>query len=195
MRRAEIERNTNETKIYLTLNLDGRGNFSGSSGVGFFDHMLELFAHHGRFDLHVQCTGDTHVDFHHAVEDIGISLGQAFRSALGDCKGIVRYGSFVLPMDESLVNVALDFSGRSFLHYDVEIPSAKVGDFDTELCEEFFLALSRSCGLTLHIKLEYGKNAHHIIEACFKCVARAMRIAVAVDSEYADEIPSTKGVL
>lgn len=195
MRIAEINRNTNETKIKLKLNLDGRGDFSGSSGIGFFDHMLELFAHHGRFNIDIECNGDTHVDFHHTVEDIGISLGQAFKLALGDSKGIVRYGSFILPMDESLVSVALDFSGRNFLYYDVDILREKVGEFDTELCEEFFTSFSRNCGMTLHIKLEHGTNAHHIIEACFKGVARAIRQAIKIDSEYADEIPSTKGVL
>lgn len=195
MRTSKIIRNTNETKISLALDLDGIGNFTGTSGIGFFDHMLELFTHHGHFDLELECDGDTYVDFHHTVEDIGISLGQAFKAALGDCKGITRYGNFMMPMDETLIIVALDFSGRNYLVYDVEISCGKVGDFDTELCEEFFLAFSRNCGLTLHIKLEHGKNSHHIIEACFKGVARAIGQAVSIDKNHPDQIPSSKGVL
>lgn len=195
MRKSTIIRNTTETQIELDLNIDGSGIFTGSSGIGFFDHMLQLFSHHGRLDINLNCNGDKHVDFHHTVEDVGIALGQAFIKALGDKKGIYRYGSFMMPMDETLISVALDFSGRNFLYYDVQIQQDKVGDFDTELCEEFFLAFSRSCGLTLHIKLEHGKNAHHIIEACFKGVARAIGQAVKIDKDYADEIPSTKGLL
>ncbi len=195
MRTSTIERNTGETRIKLTLSLDGKGKYLVDTGCGFLNHMLELFARHGGFDLDVKCVGDTDVDFHHTTEDIGIVLGLAIKQALGDCKGITRYGSFLLPMDESLVLCALDISGRSTLNYDLSIPAAKVGDFDTELCEEFFTALCRSAGITLHLKQLDGKNSHHIIEAAFKGFARALKIAVKIDADNADTIPSTKGVL
>ena len=195
MRTATIERNTGETRIKLTLSLDGKGKYLVDTGCGFLNHMLELFARHGGFDLDVKCVGDTDVDFHHTTEDIGIVLGTAIKQALGDCKGITRYGSFLLPMDESLVLCAIDISGRSTLNYGLSIPAAKVGDFDTELTEEFFTALCRSAGITLHIKQLDGKNSHHIIEAAFKGFARALKIAVKIDTDNADTIPSTKGVL
>ena len=195
MRTAEIVRTTNETDIRLSLNLDGSGKSEVSSGVGFLDHMLTLFAKHGRFDLQLTCNGDTYVDDHHTVEDIGIALGQAFETALGDKRGIVRYGSFTLPMDETLILSAVDISGRSHLDFGLQIPTAKVGTFDTELAEEFFLGFVRNANLTLHIKQLEGKNSHHIIEGMFKCVARTLKQAVAIDENYKDEIPSTKGVL
>ncbi len=195
MRTAEIIRTTQETAIRLSLNLDGSGNSEIHSGVGFLDHMLTLFAKHGRFDLTLTCDGDTYVDDHHSVEDIGIALGQAFEQALGDKRGIVRYGSFILPMDETLILSAVDLSGRSLLNYDLHIPTEKVGTFDTELTEEFFLGFTRNANLTLHIKQLEGTNSHHIIEGTFKCVARAMKEAVAIDERFCDEIPSTKGVL
>ncbi len=195
MRTAEIKRTTKETDIALTLDLDGTGKSEINSGVGFLDHMLTLFAKHGRFDLTLTCNGDTYVDDHHSVEDIGIALGQAFDMALGDKRGIVRYGSFILPMDETLILSAVDISGRSYLNYDLHIPTEKVGTFDTELTEEFFWGFVRNANLTLHIKQLEGKNSHHIIEGAFKCVARTMKQAVAIDSRFFDEIPSTKGVL
>lgn len=195
MRTATIERNTGETRIKLTLSLDGKGKYLVDTGCGFLNHMLELFARHGGFDLDVKCVGDTDVDFHHTTEDVGIVIGTAIKQALGDCKGITRYGSFLLPMDESLVLCALDISGRSTLNYGLSIPAANVGDFDTELTEEFFTALCRSAGITLHIKQLDGKNSHHIIEAAFKGFARALKIAVKIDNDNADTIPSTKGVL
>ncbi len=195
MRTAEINRKTNETDISLSLNLDGTGKSEINSGVGFLDHMLTLFARHGRFDLTLRCDGDTYVDDHHSVEDIGIALGQAFTKALGDKRGIVRYGSFILPMDETLILSAVDISGRSYLNFDLNIPTQKVGTFDTELCEEFFLGFVRNADLTLHIKQLEGKNSHHIIEGTFKCVARCMKQATAIDEAFKDEIPSTKGVL
>lgn len=195
MRTATIERNTGETRINLTLSLDGNGTYSVDTGCGFLNHMLQLFARHGGFDLDVRCVGDTDVDFHHTTEDVGIVLGSALKQALGDCKGITRYGSFMLPMDESLVLCALDISGRNTLCYDLKIPAEKVGDFDTELTEEFFTALCRSAGITLHLKQLDGKNSHHIIEAAFKGFARALKAAVKIDGENADRIPSTKGVL
>ena len=195
MRSATIKRKTNETDIELTLNLDGTGKIQIDTGVGFLDHMLTLFARHGRFDLVLKCDGDTYVDDHHSVEDIGIALGQAFEKALGEKRGIYRYGSFILPMDETLILSAVDISGRSYLNYDLHIPTQKVGTFDTELAEEFFLGFVRNANLTLHIKQLEGKNSHHIIEGTFKCVARAMKQAVAIDQEFKDEIPSTKGVL
>lgn len=195
MRTAEIKRTTKETDIALTLDLDGTGKSEINSGVGFLDHMLTLFAKHGRFDLTLTCNGDTYVDDHHSVEDIGIALGQAFDMALGDKRGIVRYGSFILPMDETLILSAVDISGRSYLNYDLHIPTEKVGSFDTELTEEFFWGFVRNANLTLHIKQLEGKNSHHIIEGAFKCVARTMKQAVAIDSRFSDEIPSTKGVL
>lgn len=195
MRTAEIKRTTKETDIALTLDLDGTGKSEINSGVGFLDHMLTLFAKHGRFDLTLTCNGDTYVDDHHSVEDIGIALGQAFDMALGDKRGIVRYGSFILPMDETLILSAVDISGRSYLNYDLHIPTEKVGSFDTELTEEFFWGFVRNANLTLHIKQLEGKNSHHIIEGAFKCVARTMKQAVGIDPRFSDEIPSTKGVL
>ena len=195
MRAAEINRKTAETDIALKLNLDGKGESQIDTGVGFLDHMLTLFAKHGRFDLTVQCTGDTYVDDHHTVEDIGIALGQAFAEALGDKKGIRRYGREVLPMDEALVLTAVDFSGRSYLAYGLKIPTPTVGTFDTELVEEFWMAFTRNAKCTLHIHQMAGTNSHHIIEGAFKSAAKTMRAAVSVDAAFADEIPSTKGVL
>ena len=195
MRTAQITRTTKETDIRLTLNLDGTGKSAIHSGVGFLDHMLTLFAKHGRFDLDLTCNGDTEVDDHHSVEDIGIALGQAFEQALGDKRGIVRYGSFILPMDETLILSAVDISGRSYLNFDLQIPTQKVGTFDTELAEEFFLGFVRNANLTLHLKQLEGKNSHHIIEGTFKSFGRTMKQAVAIDENFRDEIPSTKGVL
>lgn len=195
MRTAEINRKTAETDISLIINLDGSGKSSIETGCGFLNHMLTLFASHGKFDLTLSCKGDTEVDDHHTVEDIGIALGQAFRDALGDKKGIIRYGSMILPMDEALILSAVDFSGRSFLGYDMSIPTEKVGTFDTELVEEFWLGFVRNSGSTLHIKQISGSNSHHIIEGAFKSVARSMRAAVKIDAGFAEEIPSTKGVL
>ena len=193
MRTAQITRRTAETDIMLTLNLDGTGKSTIKTGVGFLDHMLTLFAAHGKFDLEVTCQGDTWVDDHHSAEDIGICLGQAFQTALGDKRGITRYGSYLLPMDEALIQTAVDISGRSFLGYGLQIPTEKIGSFDTELVEEFWLAFVRQCPMSLHIRQLAGKNAHHIVEGCFKSVARSLRIAVASDGT--NEIPSTKGVL
>ena len=195
MRTAEINRKTAETDIMLTLDLDGRGCSEVDTGIGFLDHMLTLFAKHGRFDLTVRCRGDLNVDGHHTTEDIGIALGTAFKQALGDKKGIVRYGDTTLPMDESLVLTAVDFSGRAYLGFELPIPTEKVGSFDTELVQEFFLAFVRSACCTLHIRLLAGSNSHHIIEGTFKSAARTLRKAAAVDPEFADEIPSTKGLL
>ena len=193
MRTAEIIRKTAETDIMLTLNLDGTGKSTVKTGVGFLDHMLTLFAAHGKFDLTVSCQGDTYVDDHHSAEDIGICLGMAFQQALGDKRGITRYGSFLLPMDEALIQTAVDISGRSYLGFGLEIPTEKIGSFDTELVEEFWLAFVRCCPMSLHIRQLAGKNSHHIVEGCFKSVARSLRIAVKTDGT--DEIPSTKGVL
>ena len=193
MRTAEISRKTAETDILLTLNLDGTGKSTVKTGVGFLDHMLTLFAAHGKFDLQITCKGDTWVDDHHSAEDIGICLGQAFAKALGEKRGITRYGSFLLPMDEALIQTAVDISGRSYLGYGLEIPTEKIGTFDTELVEEFWLAFVRCCPMSLHIRQLAGKNAHHIVEGCFKSVARSLRLAVKTDGS--DEIPSTKGVL
>jgi len=190
-----INRKTAETEIQLSLNLDGTGTNHIDTGVGFLDHMLTLLSKHSRFDLDVQCSGDTQVDDHHSVEDIGICLGQAFAQCLGDKKGINRYGSFLLPMDEALVLVAVDLSGRDTLRYGLQIPTQKVGTFDTELVEEFLLAFVRNAGITLHVRQLDGTNSHHIIEAAFKGLGRALAIAVAIDPQRADEIPSTKGVL
>lgn len=195
MRTAEITRKTNETDITLKLNLDGKGINTIDSGCGFLDHMLTLFARHGGFDLNVTCKGDTEVDYHHTVEDIGIVLGDAFKQALGDMRGITRYGSFILPMDETLIMTAVDISGRSHLSYGLEIPTAKVGDFDTELTEEFFLGFIRHAGITLHIRQLAGSNSHHIIEGTFKSVARSLKEAVSIDEANKNQIPSTKGVL
>lgn len=195
MRNAAICRKTAETDITLRLELDGTGKSNIATGCGFLDHMLTLFASHGRFDLDVTCVGDTYVDYHHTVEDIGIALGQAFAQALGEKRGICRYGDIILPMDEALILSAVDFSGRSFLGYALEIPTQKVGDFDTELCEEFWNGFVRKAECSLHIRQLAGTNSHHIIEGMFKSVARTLRKAVAVDKAFADEIPSTKGVL
>ena len=195
MRTAAIQRTTAETDITLSLNLDGRGESSIQSGVGFLDHMLTLFARHGRFDLTLVCKGDTEVDDHHSTEDIGIALGQAFTKALGNKKGIVRYGSMLLPMDEALILAAVDLSGRACLGYDLTLPRAKVGSFDTELVEEFFLGFVRNCPCSLHLRQIAGSNTHHIIEGAFKAFGRAMKAAVKIDEDFADEIPSTKGVL
>lgn len=195
MRVSEIKRTTSETDISLKLNIDGKGSGSINSGCGFLDHMLILFSKHSGFDLVLTCNGDTKVDYHHTVEDIGIVLGKAFCEALGDMRGITRYGGSVLPMDESLVLSAVDISGRSHLTYDLEIPAQRVGDFDTELVREFFEAFVRNANITLHIKRLSGSNSHHIIEAAFKSVARALREAVAIEEKFKDEIPSTKGAL
>ena len=195
MRNAEIVRNTAETKIRLTLELDGTGKSGIATGVGFLDHMLVLFAKHGRFDLTVSCQGDTWVDDHHTVEDVGIALGQAFKQALADKKGITRYGNMILPMDEALILTAVDLSGRGYLGYDLQIPAQKVGTFDTELVEEFWLAFVRNAECTLHIRQLAGTNSHHIIEGAFKSAGRSLRAAVAIEAAFADEIPSTKGVL
>lgn len=195
MRISDINRKTYETDIKLKLNLDGTGKSEIDTGCGFLDHMLTLFAKHGRFDLNVKCVGDTYVDDHHTVEDIGIALGDAFYAALGDKKGIIRYGNMILPMDEALILSAVDLSGRGHLEYDLDIPTDKVGTFDTELVVEFFLAFVRNAKCTLHIKKLAGTNSHHIIEGAFKSVARSLKDAVSIDAEYKDEIPSTKGVL
>ena len=195
MRVSEINRKTAETDIQLMLNIDGSGKSNIETGCGFLDHMLTLFAKHGRFDLDVCCKGDIEVDFHHTAEDIGICLGKAFSEALGDKKGICRYGNMILPMDEALIITAVDFSGRSYLAYTVNLLRAKVGDFDTELCEEFWQAFVREAGLNLHINQMAGVNTHHIIEGIFKSAARSIRAAVAIDEKAKDEVPSTKGVL
>ncbi len=195
MRAAEIKRDTRETQISLSLDLDGTGKADITTGVGFLDHMLELFAHHGDFDLTVTCRGDTQVDGHHTVEDIGIALGQAFTRALGDKRGIVRYGQFLLPMDETLVLCAADLSGRACLGWAVDLPAPKVGDFDTELAKEFWLGFVRSCPGSIHIRQMAGENTHHILEAVFKGMGRTLKMAAALDPRHADEIPSTKGVL
>ncbi|MBQ6622697.1 MAG: imidazoleglycerol-phosphate dehydratase HisB [Mogibacterium sp.] len=195
MRNAEISRKTAETDIELWLELDGSGRSEIDTGVGFLDHMLTLLAKHGGFDLVVRCDGDTYVDDHHSVEDIGITLGRAFAEAIGDKRGIRRYGNTILPMDEALILTAVDISGRSYLGFELEIPTEKVGTFDTELVEEFFLGFVRTAGITLHIRQMAGKNTHHIIEGTFKSFARTMRNAVAIDERFRDEIPSTKGTL
>ena len=195
MRTANIKRDTRETQIRLTLDLDGAGKSSVSSGVGFLDHMLELFARHGDFDLTLTCHGDTQVDFHHSVEDIGICLGQAFAESLGDKRGIARYGQFLLPMDEALVLCAVDLSGRDYLGWALDLPAQKVGDFDTELAKEFWLGFVRCCPSSVHIRQMAGENTHHILEAVFKGMGRALRMAAAPDEKHRAEIPSTKGVL
>ena len=195
MRKAYIERKTAETDISLTLELDGTGLSDIRSGLGFLDHMLTLFARHGRFDLTLTCAGDTQVDGHHSAEDIGICLGQAFREALGDKKGIVRYGDTTLPMDEALILTAADISGRAYLSCELDIPAQKVGDFDTELVAEFWAAFVRSAALTLHIRQLAGSNSHHIIEGVFKSAARTLKKACALDPALGDEVPSTKGTL
>lgn len=195
MRNATIERKTAETDIKLSLNIDGTGKSSINSGCGFLDHMLTLFAKHGRFDLSVECAGDTNVDYHHTVEDIGIVLGSAFKQALGDKRGIERYGDIILPMDEALILTAVDLSGRAYLGYELNIPTEKVGDFDTELVKEFWLGFIRTAECTLHIKQLAGINSHHIIEGAFKSAARSISKAVKINPDYIGEIPSTKGVL
>lgn len=195
MRSSEIKRKTAETDIMLRLEIDGTGKSNIDTGCGFLNHMLTLFASHGRFDLEVKCVGDVEVDYHHTVEDIGIALGDAFFEALGDKRGIVRYGNMLLPMDEALILSAVDFSGRAYLEYSLDIPTQKVGDFDCELCEEFWIAFARNARCTLHLRQLSGRNSHHIIEGAFKSAARSIRQAVAVDWDFADEIPSTKGVL
>ena len=195
MRNSVIARKTAETEINLTLNLDGEGVSKIDTGCGFLNHMLTLFARHGNFNLTVYCKGDIDVDYHHTAEDIGICLGEAFKNALGDMKGITRYAHTILPMDESLILSAVDISGRSFLSFNAEIPTEKVGDFDTELVREFFEAFVRKAEITLHIKRLDGYNSHHIIEGIYKSVARSMKAAVAIDEKNKDKIPSTKGVL
>ena len=195
MRKVTLARKTGETDVALTLNLDGDGKTEIQSGCGFLDHMLTVFAKHGGFDLTLSCKGDVEVDYHHTTEDIGITLGQAFLKALGEKRGILRYGDITLPMDEALISAAVDISGRSYLACNLEIPSSKVGDFDTELCEEFWLAFVREAKLTLHVNQLAGKNSHHIIEGAFKAVARALGKAVKIDENRKEEIPSTKGVL
>ncbi len=195
MRTAQIERKTAETEISLFLQLDGRGDADIQTGCGFLDHMLVLFAKHGRFDLKIRCTGDTYVDDHHTVEDVGIVLGQAFETALGEKRGICRYGNMILPMDEALILSAVDLSGRSYLGYKLDIPTEKVGTFDTQLVKEFWLGFVRKCECALHINSLAGENAHHIIEGAFKSVARSMKAAVAIDPAFAEDVMSTKGVL
>lgn len=195
MRTSEINRKTNETDIKLKLNIDGEGKNSIDTGCGFLDHMLTLFSRHARFDLEVKCVGDTYVDYHHTVEDIGIVLGKALANCLGEMRGIKRYGSFILPMDESLILTAVDISGRSYLGFSLDIPTQRVGDFDTELVREFFEAFVRNSNITLHINQLEGYNSHHIIEGAFKSVARSLKEAVSIDERFKNEIPSTKGVL
>lgn len=195
MRKAELKRKTNETDIEIKLNIDGSGIGCIDTGCGFLNHMLTLFAKHARFDLAVSCDGDTEVDYHHTTEDIGICLGLVLKEALGDMRGIERYAHIILPMDEALILCAVDVSGRPHLEFEADIPTAKVGDFDTELCEEFMLALVRNAGITLHIKHLAGKNSHHIIEAVFKALGRVLSSAAKINEEYRDEIPSTKGVI
>ncbi|WP_277656297.1 imidazoleglycerol-phosphate dehydratase HisB [Seleniivibrio woodruffii] len=191
-RKSSISRKTTETEIALALNVDGSGKYSVDTGIGFLNHMLELFTRHGGFDIELKAKGDLHIDGHHTAEDIGIVLGDAFREALGDKRGIRRYGFFLLPMDETLIECAVDFSGRTYLNFDADIPAEKVGDFDTELTEEFFKAFADRAGINLHIIKRYGRNTHHIIEGIFKCVARAIKDAVRIES---DQVMSTKGTL
>lgn len=195
MRTAKLRRTTGETDVAVVLDLDGAGKSEISTGCGFLDHMLTLFARHGRFDLTVQAKGDTWVDDHHTVEDVGITLGDAFARALGEKRGVTRYGSTILPMDEALILTAVDLSGRGLLCYDLAIPTEKVGTFDTQLTGEFFAAFARRADLTLHVKQLAGTNSHHIIEGAFKSLARSLRTAVAIDPAAAGEVPSTKGVL
>ena len=195
MRTAKLRRTTGETDVAVVLDLDGAGKSEISTGCGFLDHMLTLFARHGRFDLTVQAKGDTWVDDHHTVEDVGITLGDAFAKALGDKRGVTRYGSTILPMDEALILTAVDLSGRGLLCYDLAIPTEKVGTFDTQLAGEFFAAFTRRADVTLHVKQLAGTNSHHIIEGAFKSLARSLRTAVAIDPAAAEEVPSTKGVL
>ncbi len=195
MRRSVIERKTSETEIYLRLDIDGSGEYEVETGVGFFDHMLELFAKHGSFDLSVGCKGDLNVDMHHTVEDIGICLGKAFAQSCGNFAGIYRYGDIILPMDEALVMCAVDCGGRSFLNFDVQIPTEKVGEFDTELVKEFLIAFASNAKINIHLKMLSGDNSHHIIEAVFKSLARALKKALAIDPDADGQIPSTKGAI
>lgn len=195
MRRATLNRTTAETDISVELNLDGTGIYDNQTGVGFFDHMLDQLSRHALIDMTVRCKGDLHIDDHHTVEDVGIAIGQALAEAVGDKKGIQRYGSFLLAMDDALVRCALDLSGRPFLVWNVDIPTPKIGTFDTELVREFFQALSTHAGITLHVDMLHGLNSHHIAEAAFKSVARALRMALEVDPRMADAVPSTKGML
>jgi imidazoleglycerol-phosphate dehydratase len=195
MRSAEISRKTAETDIRVEINLDGTGVYDNQTGVGFFDHMLDQLARHSLIDMKIRCTGDLHIDDHHSVEDVGIALGQALTTALGDKRGIRRYGACLLPMDDALVRAALDLSGRPYLVWHVEMPTAKIGAFDTELVREFFQAFSTHGGITLHVDQIHGINSHHIAEAAFKAVARALREAVETDPRKADAVPSTKGSL
>ena len=195
MRNAQIKRTTKETDIDLSINLDGKGDSVINSGCGFLDHMLTLFAKHARFDLNVKCVGDVEVDYHHTTEDIAICLGDAFKNAIGDKKGICRYGDIILPMDEALILSAVDISGRGQCYYNMQMPTEKVGDFDTELCKEFWDGFARQAGISLHIVMLDGGNSHHIIEGSFKSVARSLRKAVKIDPELKDEIPSTKGII
>lgn len=195
MRSATIERNTTETEIWAAVSLDGSGEYDIETGVGFFDHMLEQLARHSLIDITVRAKGDLHIDDHHTVEDVGIALGRALTQALGDAKGVRRYGSCLLPMDETLTRAALDYSRRPFLVWRTTFPTQKIGDFDTELVREFFQAFAINGGLTLHVETLYGANSHHIAESCFKAVARALREAVALDPRKPDATPSTKGVL
>ncbi len=195
MRNADIERNTNETKIRLRLELDGEGRSTVDTGCGFLDHMMTLFSAHGGFDLELECRGDVNVDYHHTTEDIGIALGQAFSKALGDKRGITRYGFMILPMDETLVLSAVDISGRCYLGFNVTFPTEKIGDFDTELVKEFWYGFARAAAVTLHIKMFDGENSHHIAEAVFKSTARALKTAVSFDESLKGRVPSTKGTL
>ncbi|MEO0401442.1 MAG: imidazoleglycerol-phosphate dehydratase HisB [Pseudomonadota bacterium] len=195
MRSTTLTRTTAETDISVSLNLDGTGTYDNQTGVGFFDHMLDQLARHALMDLTVRCTGDLHIDDHHTVEDVGIAIGQALSTAVGDKRGIVRYGSCLLPMDDALVRCALDVSGRPFLVWNVDLPTPKIGTFDTELVREFFQALATHGGITLHVDMLHGLNSHHIAEAAFKSVARALRVALEVDPRTSDAIPSTKGSL
>ena len=194
-RRASIARKTSETDVSVSVDLDGQGRGRIATGIGFFDHMLDLLARHSLIDMDVAAKGDTHIDFHHTVEDVGIALGQAVRQALGDMKGITRYADVHLPMDETLTRVVIDISGRPFLVWKTDFPAAKVGDFDTELVREFFQGFAVQAGVTLHVETLYGVNAHHVAESCFKGLARVLRAALAVDPRTADRIPSTKGSL
>jgi imidazoleglycerol-phosphate dehydratase len=195
MRRAEVNRETGETQIKLSLNLDGTGKTEINTGIGFLDHMLTLLGRHALMDMTIKAVGDLHVDFHHTAEDVGIALGQAFREALGDKKGIVRYADCLMPMDETLTRVALDISGRPFLVFRTRFPTPKVGEFDTELVREWFQAFAINAGITLHVETLYGDNSHHIAESCYKGLARVLRQAVAVDARAKDMVPSTKGTL
>lgn len=195
MRQAEVKRTTQETCIQLDLNIDGSGEYDNMTGSGFLDHMLDVMTKQSRFDLNVHCSGDLHVDSHHTTEDIGIVLGQAMAKAMGDMRGIQRYGCATLPMDDALVMVAIDFSGRSYLNYDVHTPAQKLGEFDTEAVKEFFWALCRHAGITVHIRQLYGENSHHILECVFKAFGRALRQACSMDPEFPNDIPSTKGML